>query len=107
MTDLNLNSGEDQHLILRDRNGVARLFLRADERGATIHLSCERGASVELRAEDGLSAINFGTAKHAQAAYVVVTEDRIAIACPSKDCGFIRRYEIDRNTGKLYTDSDE
>ncbi len=105
MTDLNLNSGEDQHLVLRDKNGVARILLRTNERGATISLFGAHGDSMELRTEDGVSAISLGTSKQSQAAYVTVTEDRITIACPSKDCGFIRRYEIDRDTGQMASDT--
>lgn len=106
MTNLNLNAGEDQYLVLCDKNGVGRILLRADERGATISLFGAHGDSMELRTEDGVSAISLGCSTQSQAAYVTVTEDRIAIACPSK-CGFIRRYEINRNTGTIHTDSDE
>lgn len=82
MTSLNLNSGEDQHLVLRDKNGVERIVLLADERGATINLYGTKGASIELRVDNGVASIALGTRTQLQAAYVTVTEDRIAIACP-------------------------
>lgn len=105
MTSLNLNSGEDQHLVLRDKNGVERIVLLADERGATINLHDTQGASVELRVDNGVASMTLGTRTHAQAAFVAVTEGHVTIACPSRECGYIKRVVIDRATGDIESDT--